>query len=134
MIFNTFVITIPSLANIGGLLFLLLYLYAVLGVFMFATVKLQGTLNEHANFQYFGIAFLTLFRISTGEAWNEIMSDTNRIKSVYFDCIDDPSYEDIQANGGEPNGCGVKFSSIFYISFLVVVTYIFLNLFIAVIL
>jgi voltage-gated sodium channel type XI alpha len=50
MIFNTFVITLPSLANVGGLLMLLLYLYAVLGVFLFATVKLQNTLNVHANF------------------------------------------------------------------------------------
>ena len=41
MIFNAFVITIPSLANVGGLLFLLLYLYAILGVFSFATVQLQ---------------------------------------------------------------------------------------------
>jgi hypothetical protein len=39
MIFNTFVITIPSLANVGGLLILLLYLYSILGVFLFATVK-----------------------------------------------------------------------------------------------
>jgi hypothetical protein len=39
MIFNTFVITIPSLANVGGLLILLIYLYAILGVFNFATVK-----------------------------------------------------------------------------------------------
>ena len=35
-IFTTFIVTIPSLANVGGLLFLLLYLYAVLGVFLFA--------------------------------------------------------------------------------------------------
>jgi hypothetical protein len=50
MIFNTFVITIPSLANVGGLLILLLYLYSILGVFLFATVKLQNELTVHANF------------------------------------------------------------------------------------
>lgn len=78
IIFNTFMVTIPSLANIGGLLILLIYLYAVFGVFMFATVKLQSSLNEHANFQNFGTAFLTLFRASTGEAWNELMKDASR--------------------------------------------------------
>ena len=62
MIFNAFVITIPSLANVGGLLFLLLYLYAILGVFSFATVQLQDELNHHANFQSFGTALLTLVR------------------------------------------------------------------------
>lgn len=49
-IFQTFVITIPSLANVGGLLFLLLYLYSVLGVYLFAPVKLQPVLNIHTNF------------------------------------------------------------------------------------
>ena len=32
LVFNTFIITIPALANVGSLLLLLLYLYAVLGV------------------------------------------------------------------------------------------------------
>ncbi|PCI31098.1 hypothetical protein COB52_00380 [Candidatus Kaiserbacteria bacterium] len=50
VIFNTFVITIPSLANVGSLLVLLLYVYSILGVSMFAEIKLQETLNEHANF------------------------------------------------------------------------------------
>jgi hypothetical protein len=78
MIFHTFMITIPSLANVGGLLILLLYLFSVLGVFLFATIKLQASMNEHANFQNFGTAFLTLFRMSTGENWNAIMNDAGR--------------------------------------------------------
>jgi len=39
-IFNTFVVTMPSLANIGGLLALLLYIFSILGIFLFADVKL----------------------------------------------------------------------------------------------
>ena len=39
-IFNTFIISIPSLANVGGLLFLFLYLYAILGMFLFSGIKL----------------------------------------------------------------------------------------------
>ena len=78
LIFNTFVITIPSLANIGGLLTLLLYLYSILGVFLFAPVKLQEYMNVHANFESFGIAFLTLIRMATGEGWNYIMMDSKR--------------------------------------------------------
>jgi hypothetical protein len=38
IIFNTIVITLPALANVGGLLFLLLYLYSILGIYLFATV------------------------------------------------------------------------------------------------
>jgi len=32
----------------------------------------QG-LGEHAHFANFGIAFLTLFRVATGDNWNGIM-------------------------------------------------------------
>jgi hypothetical protein len=38
IIFNTIVITLPGLANVGCLLFLLLYLYSILGVYLFANV------------------------------------------------------------------------------------------------
>ena len=37
----------------------------------------QG-LGEHAHFRSFGMAFLTLFRIATGDNWNGIMKDTLR--------------------------------------------------------
>ena len=92
MIFDTFIITIPSLTNVGVILLLLIYIYAILGVNMFATVQLQDELNRHANFQSFGTAFLLLMRASTGEAWNSVMHDTVRQKSSQFDCIYSPSY------------------------------------------
>ena len=33
-------------------------------------------LSKHAHFHNFGMAFLTLFRIATGDNWNGIMKDT----------------------------------------------------------
>lgn len=50
ILFETFIVTIPSLTNIGGLLLLFLYIYSVLGVFLFADVRLQEYLDIHANF------------------------------------------------------------------------------------
>ena len=41
----TFIGSLPALINVGGLLFLFLYIYAVLGTNLFATVKLQSSLN-----------------------------------------------------------------------------------------
>ena len=49
-IVNTFMLAIPELINVGALLFLFLFLFAVLGVFLFSEVKLQESLNQHANF------------------------------------------------------------------------------------
>lgn len=45
VIFETLIVTIPALTNIGGLLLLFLYIYSVLGVFLFAEVMLQDNLN-----------------------------------------------------------------------------------------
>ena len=63
VIFNTIIFTIPSLANVGALMMLLLFIFAILGVYLFSTVKLQNNLIQDANFQSFGIAFLTLIRL-----------------------------------------------------------------------
>lgn len=133
IIFETFLITIPALANIGGLLILFLYLYAIIGVSLFAEVKLQNDLNSHSNFQSFTSSFITLFRSSTGENWNSIMHDITRDKSPLFDCIENPSYEDYVKHG-ETVGCGNYFGQAFFMSFILIVQLIFLNLFIAIIL
>ena len=77
-IVNTFVVAIPELVNVGGLLILFIYLYSVLGVFLFAHIKYSDNLNEHANFRNFPSAALTLFRVVTGEGWHEIMFDCAR--------------------------------------------------------
>ena len=39
-IFNTFIVSMPALANVGGLLFMFIYLYSVLGINLFAKIKL----------------------------------------------------------------------------------------------
>jgi hypothetical protein len=72
-IFNTLILTIPSLANVGGLLFLLIYVYSVLGMYLFSKVKYNDALSENSNFQTFGRAFITMIRISTGDGWNDMM-------------------------------------------------------------
>lgn len=84
IIFQTFIVTLPSLGSVGALLMLFMYVYSVLGVFLFAEVKLQDSLNEYANFRSFGIALNTLLRCSTGESWNQIMTDTMRQAQITF--------------------------------------------------
>ena len=74
--------------NVGGLLTLFIYLYSVLGVFTFAHVKFNNELNIHANFRSFGMAALTLFRIATGEAWNQLMFDCARKRSITYECVE----------------------------------------------
>ena len=93
-ILNTFLLAIPELANTGALLFLFLLLFSVMGVYLFSGVRLQESLDEHANFQDVGTAMLTLFRMSTGEDWQEIMHDCARQEGILFQCVEDQRYEE----------------------------------------
>lgn len=42
VVFKTFIMTLPAMANVGGLMILFVYIYAVLGVFLFAPIKHNG--------------------------------------------------------------------------------------------
>ena len=66
------------MVNVGALLVLFLFLFSVLGVSLFAEVKLQESMDRHANFENFGRASLTLLRVATGEGWVGIMHDAAR--------------------------------------------------------
>lgn len=136
VIFETLMITLPALTNIGGLLLLFLYMFSVLGVFLFADVQLQSNLDIHANFQSFGYAFMTLVRCSTGEAWNSIMIDSKRQRSILFQCDDgDFDYDTYVANGYKTYNCGSSSSAlIFFMLYYLMVPLVFINLFIAIIL
>jgi len=46
----TFFTSLPAMINIGSLLLLIILMYAILGVNLFAEVKLNGNLDETANF------------------------------------------------------------------------------------
>jgi len=53
----------------------LLFVYIVVDVFAAECSELHPCegLSKHAHFQNFGMAFLTLFRVATGDNWNGIM-------------------------------------------------------------
>ena len=70
--------TLPALANVGGLLILFLYIYSIMGVFLFAEVKIEAPLHDNVNFENVAIALLTLFRIATGENWHELLHGLTR--------------------------------------------------------
>jgi Ion transport protein len=61
-LFATLMVSLPAFWNVGALLLLCMFVYAYLGVQLFGIVQLGQHLNEHANFQRFWQALLTLFR------------------------------------------------------------------------
>ncbi|XP_051791082.1 voltage-dependent T-type calcium channel subunit alpha-1I isoform X1 [Erpetoichthys calabaricus] len=85
---DTVVQALPQVGNLGLLFMLLFFIYAALGVELFGKLicnedyPCEG-MSRHATFENFGMAFLTLFQVSTGDNWNGIMKDTLR------DCTSD---------------------------------------------
>ena len=68
---NTVMQALPQVGNLGLLFFLLFFIFSALGVEMFGRLSCEEEypcqgLGEHAHFRTFGMAFLTLFRIATG--------------------------------------------------------------------
>ncbi|KAG2787764.1 Sodium channel protein [Phytophthora cactorum] len=133
----TLYIALPGLSNITSILFLMLFIYATMGVQIFAKVAMSANIDDHANFQDFGTGFLFLLRAATGEAWNSCMHD---LASSSPGCVDDPPYDPTMCGfnnfeGCKPlNGCGNPIAYGFFCSFTLLVTYVMLNLTIAVIL
>ncbi|KAM9228779.1 voltage-dependent T-type calcium channel subunit alpha-1I [Dugong dugon] len=80
---DTVVQALPQVGNLGLLFMLLFFIYAALGVELFGKLicneenPCEG-MSRHATFENFGMAFLTLFQVSTGDNWNGIMKDTLR--------------------------------------------------------
>lgn len=115
--------SVMSLLNVFGLLLLILFMFAVLGVFFFNELTSGDVIDpQYKNFKNFGSAYLLLFAISTGEDWNRLM----------YDCVD------TKGDNGEGDcvtgeSCGTGSAAIYYIIFIMVISHVMLNLFILVI-
>lgn len=118
-LFKTLIISLPSLGNVGSLLLLLFFIYAVAGMSLFGGISYGEFVNENANFDSFGNAMLTLFRMSTGEDWNGIMHHCLKPP----DCI--PT---------EYSSCYNYVAVVYFVSFIIFGQFIMIQLFIAVIL
>ena len=103
--------------NVFLLLVLVLFIFSILFVFFFGSLKEGNIIDEYHNFNDFGQSFLYLFVISTGENWNMLMYDTNITAP---NCV-------------EGRTCGTSFAPAFFIIFVLFVQNVMLNLFILVI-
>ncbi|CAG9459996.1 unnamed protein product [Pedinophyceae sp. YPF-701] len=76
MLFRTLMYSLPALWNVGSVVFLFFFIFAIMGMQLFGLIPYNEDLSRHANFKNFPNAMLTLFRMATGESWNGIMWDT----------------------------------------------------------
>ena len=77
-VIDTMIITLPSLLNVVALFALLLFIYSILGNFIFKQVRVGNSIQEYRNFWNFHNSILSLFIFSTGEDWPSAMFDLSR--------------------------------------------------------
>ena len=100
-----------------GILLLFFFIFAVLGMNLFAGVKKVGFVTRIANFDSFGESLLSLFRASTGESYNGMMHEL---------MVEQPN-----CSG---SNCGSNVAGLFFITFIIVIQFVLLNLLVAIIL
>jgi hypothetical protein len=131
IILDTLLIILPQIRNFITLMFLLLFIFAALGMNQFGGVAETDFLNEKDNFKDLGNALLYLFRASTGEDWNKIMHDLTLEADGSGNCITDQDYETYRRNEKVPRACGSQFSIIYFFIFTILIAWLIINLAVA---
>ena len=70
---SSLVISLPAIFNIMALIMLCIFIYAIFGMFLFATLKLDGFIDGIMNFRSLPNAMLTLLALSTAAGWNDFL-------------------------------------------------------------
>ena len=142
ILLNTMVTSLPSILNIGAIMTLLFFVYAVCGVQLYSTIAYNDYLNVHANFRSFENAMSLLLRFSTGEGWNSFMHGIMKDASEECDpepindfelpwCIREKDFPDCK----EINGCGGGVSLyIYFYTFVLIIVFVIMNLFVGIVL
>ncbi|XP_010017639.1 PREDICTED: sodium channel protein type 5 subunit alpha-like, partial [Nestor notabilis] len=117
--------SLPALFNIGLLLFLVMFIYAIFGMANFAYVKMEDGIDDIFNFQTFANSMLCLFQITTSAGWDGLLSPILNTGPPFCD----PNINGTIGECGKPAIGIIYFVSYIIVSFLIVV-----NMYIAVIL
>uniref|UniRef100_A0A8B9HND0 Sodium channel protein n=1 Tax=Astyanax mexicanus TaxID=7994 RepID=A0A8B9HND0_ASTMX len=121
--------SLPALFNIGLLLFLVMFIYAIFGMANFAYVKKQGGIDDMFNFETFGNSMICLFQITTSAGWDSLLGPI--LNNSPEECDPNIPHTGTNARGncGNPSVGITFFVTYIIISFLIVV-----NMYIAIIL
>lgn len=149
---DTLVFIIPTIANIGLVLFVVILVYSSIGVQFFYALPYREDINQFNNFRNFGNSALLLFRAMTGEGWNKVMNEAtyHYCKDEYMNsidynqdyyCISYPNIKCVEDTEITYNGlinlttmsCGNYFSYVYFISFQILAPIIIMNLFVVIV-
>lgn len=121
--------SLPALFNIGLLLFLVMFIYAIFGMSNFAYVKKESGIDDMFNFETFGNSMLCLFQITTSGGWDRLLAPI--LNKHADDCDNSTEHPGSSVKGD----CGNPPVGIaFFVSYIIICFLIVVNMYIAVIL
>ncbi|CAF3598036.1 unnamed protein product [Adineta steineri] len=120
-------VSMPALFNIGLLLFLVMFIYAIFGMSFFAYVRKSAGVTDLFNFETFPNSMIVLFQMCTTAGWSGVLQALTNDKPP--DC--DPYIKSPSSRGD----CGLTAIAIpFLVSYLIISSLVVVNMYIAVIL
>lgn len=119
-VFNTCVKSIESVFHVVFLIFMLMFVYAVLGMSLFEDYETKTFTGRQENFRDFGASLAVLLRVITRDNWKRTMFDT-------MEC-------DYDIDGVAANCNRVIIPALFFMSFILMGSYVLMSLIIAAIL
>ncbi|KAM7380578.1 hypothetical protein PAMP_003865 [Pampus punctatissimus] len=121
--------SLPALFNIGLLLFLVMFIYAIFGMSNFAYVKKEAGIDDLFNFETFGNSMICLFQITTSAGWDGLLAPIlNKNEDECDTAMENPG-SSVKGDCGNPP-VGIAF----FVSYIIVCFLIVVNMYIAVIL
>ncbi|XP_015688000.1 sodium channel protein type 5 subunit alpha-like [Protobothrops mucrosquamatus] len=121
--------SLPALFNIGLLLFLVMFIYAIFGMANFAYVVREAGIDDLFNFETFGNSMLCLFQITTSAGWDGLLSPILNTGPPFCNPKLNVPSTSSRGDCGNPAMGIIFFVTYIIISFLIVV-----NMYIAIIL
>nr|XP_029489055.1 sodium channel protein type 2 subunit alpha-like isoform X1 [Oncorhynchus nerka] len=122
--------SLPALFNIGLLLFLVMFIYAIFGMSNFAYVKKESGIDDMFNFETFGNSMICLFQITTSGGWDGLLAPI--LNKGEPDCDSRKEHPGSTYKGGD---CGnPSVAIIFFVSYIIICFLVVVNMYIAVIL
>ena len=120
-------VSMPALINIGLLLFLVMFIFAIFGMSFFMHVKHTNGIDDLFNFETFFQSMISLFQISTSAGWDGVLAGLMN---------DQPPECNATTTEDKPNGdCGNSGLAIIYlVAYLIMSFLVVVNMYIAVIL
>ncbi|XP_074551500.1 sodium channel, voltage-gated, type I-like, alpha isoform X2 [Halichoeres trimaculatus] len=120
--------SLPALFNIGLLLFLVMFIYAIFGMSNFAYVRREQGIDDLFNFETFGNSMICLFQITTSAGWNGLLDPILNTKDDCDSTMEHPG-SSVKGDCGSP-AVGIAF----FVSYIIICFLIVVNMYIAVIL